>query len=204
MAKKWSRKKGSHMKIRKLLLLGCAALASVALAAPAAASAAGWQHEGVPLAEHAEIGLFGSEIFVTEAGGLICEVDATLTAEPGSTGQIGNYESTKCQGLFGEIAGCTVVSAEQTEGPWTVHVTEADLDATGVTLTRTFDPECPVETIESHIPELTLVPVEPAAIAEIEYSGEGEASIDGGPAGEYQSIGSWFVAGEASGTYGIG
>jgi hypothetical protein len=192
------------MKLRKILLLGCTALASVALAAPAAASAAEWQHSGEPLAEHVEIGLFGSEISVTEAGGLICEVDATLTAEPGSSGQIGNYEATKCQGLFGEIAGCTLVSAEQTEGPWAVDVTEADLDATAVTLTQTFDPECPVKTIETHIPSLTLIPIEPSSITEIEYFGEGEASINGGPAGEYQSIGSWFVAGEASGTYGIG
>jgi hypothetical protein len=192
------------MNLRKLPLLGCAALVALALAAPAGASASEWRHEGEPLAEHVEIGLFGSEIFVTEAGGMICEVDATLTTEGGETGQIGGYETTKCQGLFGEIAGCTVVSAEQAEGPWLLDVTAADFDLTGVTLIRTFDPECPVKKIESHIPSLTLVPVEPAAISEIEYFGGGEASVDGGPAGEYEVFGSFFLAGEAAGTYGIG
>jgi hypothetical protein len=193
---------GSQMKIRKILLLGCAAAAALALAAPAPASAAEWQHEGAPLEEHAEAALGGSEIFVTAAGGMICEVDATLTIVLSDTAQIANYAATKCLGLFGELAGCTVVAAEQTEGPWAAYLTAADLDVGAVTLTRTLDPECPVKKIESHIPELTMTPIEPEAITELEYFGSGEASIDGGPVGEYESFGSFFV--NPAGTYGIG
>lgn len=184
-------------------LLGLVALLALALVGPASASAtAVWQHEGAPLGEHAEMSLEGSQIFVTEAGGMICEVDATLTAEPGSTGAVTNIASTKCQGLFGELAGCTVTRTEQPAGPWDVHVTTSDLVVTKAALVRTFNEGCPVKRIESTIPELTTTLVEPGAIGEIEWSGEGSASIDGGPAGEYQEFGSWFVT--PAGTYGIG
>jgi hypothetical protein len=184
-------------------LLGLVALLALALVGPAGASASAvWQHEGVPLEEHVEIGLEGSQIFITEAGGMICEVDATLTAEPGSTGTVTNITTTKCQGLFGELAGCTVTGAEQPEGPWDVHVTTTDLDVTGVALVRTFNEGCPVKKIESNIAELTYSLPEPGAIGEIEYFGGGSASIDGGPEGEYEEFGSWFVT--PAGTYGIG
>jgi hypothetical protein len=148
------------------------------------------------------MGLEGSQIFITEAGGMICEADATLTAEPGSTGAVTNIAATKCQGLFGELAGCTVTGVEQPAGPWDVHVNTGDLTATGVALVRTFNEGCPVERIESSISELTTTLVEPGAISEIEYFGNGSASIDGGPPGEYEEIGSWFVT--PAGTYGIG
>ncbi len=184
-------------------LLSLVAMLVLALAGPAGASAtAVWQHEGAPLEEHAEMSLEGSQIFITEAGGMICEADATLTAEPGSTGVVTNVASTKCQGLFGELAGCVVTGTEQPAGPWDVHVNTGDLTATEVALVRTFNEGCPVETIESSIPELTTTLVEPGAISEIEWFGGGEASIDGGPAGEYEEIGSWFVT--PAGTYGIG
>ncbi|HEU4737930.1 MAG TPA: hypothetical protein VFS54_02480 [Solirubrobacterales bacterium] len=187
----------------ELGLLGLVALLALALAGPASASAeAVWQHEGVPLAGHAEMGLEGSQIFVTEAGGMICQSEATLTAEPGSTGVVTELTTTKCQGLFGELAGCTATGGEQLAGPWDVHVTTSDLVVTKAALVRTFNEGCPVKRIESSIPELTTTLVEPGAIGEIEWSGEGSASIDGGPAGEYQEFGSWFVT--PAGTYGIG
>lgn len=184
-------------------LLSLVAMLMLALAGPAGASASAvWQHEGAPLAEHAEMGLEGSQIFITEAGGMICEADATLTAEPGSTGAVTNVASTKCQGLFGELASCTVTGTEQPAGPWDVHVTTTDLVVTEAALVRTFNEGCPVKRIESSIPELTTTLVEPGAIGEIEWSGSGSASIDGGPAGEYEEFGSWFVT--PAGTYGIG
>jgi hypothetical protein len=199
-----SEEEGIEMNLRKLMVVGCALMLALALAGPASAAAAEWKHEGAALEEHVEIGFIGSEIFITEAGGMLCEVDATLTTEGGKSGQISNYETTKCMGLFGELAGCTVVATEQPGGPWPVDVNETDLTATEVTLLRTFDEGCPVRTIESTIPALTMTSPEPEAISELEYFGGGGASIDGGPVGEYEVIGSWFVTGEASGTYGIG
>lgn len=183
-------------------LLGLAALLVLALAGPAGAAAAEWTHEGAPLGEHAQLGLEGSQVFITEAGGMICEADATLTAEPGSSGSVRGLTSTKCQGFFGELAGCFVTGTEQPSGPWPVHVTATDLDVTGVTVVRTMNEGCAVKTIESTIPELTYSLVEPSAIGEIEYFGGGSASIDGGPAGEYEEFGSWFVT--PVGTYGVG
>lgn len=184
-------------------LLGLVALLALALVGPAgAAASAVWQHEGGPLEEHVEIGLEGSQILVTEAGAMICEVDATLTVAPGSTGQVANLTSTKCQGLFGELAECTVTGSEQPAGSWDVHVTTTDLVVTEAALVRTFDAGCPVKRIESNIPELTYLLPEPGAIGEIEYFGGGGASIDGGAAGEYEEFGSWFVT--PAGTYGIG
>jgi hypothetical protein len=185
-------------------LLGLVALLALALAGPAGAAAAEWQHEGAPLEEHTEIGLFGSQIFTTSAGSMICENEATLTAEPGSTGRITNVRTTKCMGLSGQMVGCTVVGTEQPAGAWPVHVNPTDLTATKVTLRRTFNAGCPVKEIESTIPALTLTLVEPESITEIEYFGNGSASVNGGPAGKYELVGSWFVAGAASGTYGIG
>jgi hypothetical protein len=184
-------------------LLGLVALAALALVGPASASAtAVWEHEGAPLEEHAEIALHGSQVFITEAGGMICEVDATLTAEPGSTGQVGNFTSTKCQGFFGELAGCTVTETGQPAGPWDVHVNTTDLTVTEAALVRHFDEGCPVTTIESNIAELTYLLPETTNISEIEYFGNGGASIDGGEVGEYEEIGSWTVT--PAGTYGIG
>jgi hypothetical protein len=189
---------------RKILLLGCASLASVALAAPAAASASVWQHEGAPLEEHVEIGLVGGEVFVTQAGAMICNVHATLTTEGGEMGEITSFEATKCMGLFGELQECTLTSAEQAEGPWTVDVNAEDLTITDVAIHRTFAAGCPIETLDSQVAEVTTTLNEPAAIAELEYSAEGTSSADGGPEGEYSVFGSFAVEGEASGTYGIG
>ena len=194
------------MKLRKMLLLGAMAALALALAGPASAGAAEWKHGESPLEKHVEIGLFGSEVFVTEAGAMVCGVDATLTTEGGSSGEIGNYEATECMGLTGAMEGCTLASAEQVGGPWAVDVNATDLTVTGNTILRTFEPGCPVETIESTIPALTTTTPDPTAITELEYFdfGSGSASIDGGVASKYQVFGSWFLAGEASGTYGIG
>jgi hypothetical protein len=183
-------------------LLSLVAVMALALVGPAAASATNvWQHNGAPLGEHVEMGLEGSHILTTAAGGLICEAEATLTAEPGSTGQVTNYTTRKCMGLFGELAGCTVVRTEQ-RAPWHVHVNTGDLTSTEVALVRTFNDACPVKRLETNIPELTMTLVEPSEISEIEYSGSGEASINGGPPAEYEEFGSWFVT--PAGTYGIG
>lgn len=185
-------------------LLGLVAVIALALVGPAAAAAepAEWQHEGAPLTEHASLGLEGSQVFVTAAGAMICEGHATLTAEPGSTGAVTEFASTKCMGLSGKLAGCTVVGTQQPEAGWPVDVNTSDLTATEVSLVRTFNEGCPVKRIESNIAALTTTLVEPGAIGEIEYFGSGEASIDGGPAGEYEEFGSWFVT--PAGTYGIG
>jgi hypothetical protein len=185
-------------------LLSLVAVLALALVGPAGAAAAEWKHAGAPLEEHVEIGLFGSQIFTTEAGTMICEVDATLTAEPGSSGTVTNIRTKKCMGLTGSLVGCTVIRTEQPGGPWPVHVNATDLTVTNATLLRTFNAGCPVKQVESTIPELPYILVEPESITEIEYFGNGSASVNGGPAGEYEEFGSWFVAGEASGTYGIG
>jgi hypothetical protein len=192
------------MTSRRMGLFALVAVIALALAGSATAAAAEWKHEGAALEEHVEIGLFGSQVFTTEAGTMICEAEATLTTEGGSTGSLTNFKTTKCMGLTGSMMGCTVVSSRQPNGPWAVDVNATDLTATNVTLLRTFNSGCPVQQIESTIPELTYVLVEPEAITEIEYFGNGSASVNGGPAGEYEEFGSWFVAGEASGTYGIG
>jgi hypothetical protein len=189
---------------RRTGLLSLVAVLALALVGPAGAAAAEWKHEGAPLAGHTEMGLFGSQVFTTSAGSMICEVEATLTAEPGSSGSVTNFKTNKCMGLSGSMVGCTVIRSEQPAGAWPVHVNATDLTATKVTLLRTFNAGCPVKQIESTIPELTNLLVEPEAITEIEYFGNGSASVNGGPAGEYEVFGSWFVAGEASGTYGIG
>lgn len=53
-------------------------LLALALVGPAGASAtAVWELSGAPLEEHAEIGLEGSQSFVTEAGAMICEHSRT-------------------------------------------------------------------------------------------------------------------------------
>jgi hypothetical protein len=191
------------MTSRRTGLLSLVAVLALALVpASAAAEPAEWTHEGAALEEHAEISLEGSQVFVTAAGPMICDVDATLTAEPGSSGAVTDFTTGECMG-FGGMAGCTVTSTEPEAASWPVHVNTTDLTATEVTQVRNFNAGCPVKRIESTIPEMTTLLPEPhGAISEIEYFGNGEASIDGGAPGEYEEIGSWLVT--PAGTYGIG
>ncbi|HEV2726789.1 MAG TPA: hypothetical protein VGV34_00765 [Solirubrobacterales bacterium] len=182
-------------------LLSLVAVMALALVGPAAAAAAEWKHEGAPLGEHAEMSLEGSQIFTTEAGGMICEGHGTLTIEPGEKGEITSLEPTKCMGLFGELSGCTVIRTELLSNPQ-VDVRTEDLVATNATLRRIFNDACPVGQIEFTMGEMTMPVLTPTAIEEIEYFGTGEASIDGGEFGEYEEFGSWFVT--PAGTYGIG
>lgn len=190
------------MTSRRMGLLSLGVVLVLALVGPATAAATNvWQHEGTPLKEHVQMSLHGSQVFVTEAGGMICEVDAVLTAEAGSTGRVTNFQSKQCVGLFGELTGCTVKSSKQFGPFWHLQVNTGSLTAKEVAIVRELDEGCPVERVVSNIPKLTTLLPEPAAIGVIEYFGSGEAAVDGVP-GEYEEFGSWAVTPED--TYGIG
>lgn len=183
-------------------LLSLVAVLALALAGPTTAAATNvWKDSGAPLEEHVKASLHGSQLFASEKGGMICEVDAVLTAEPGSTGRVTNFQSKKCVGLFGELASCTVESSQQFGPFWHVDVETGFLQV-NVPVLRYFDKGCPVERMATSIPNMATVPLEPKSIYEVEYAGSGEASFDGGPSGEYEEFGVWLVT--PAGTYGIG
>jgi hypothetical protein len=192
------------MKLEKILLLAAMALAASAFVVPATASAAVWLHEGVPVEEHVELDLTGAEVFQTPKGGMICNLQATLATNGGSTAEIAGvaFENEGCTG-FGGLAKCTLIAAEATSSPWTVDVNAEDLTITSNDIRRTFDPECPVEELESKVAALKATPDNTGAIAELAFSGEGTAHFEASET-TYTTFGSFILDEEDAGTYGIG
>lgn len=195
------------MSIKRAFSLLGIAFAACVLAAPAVASAAVWKDAGVPLKKQAKIFLFGGEVIEVGLGtGVSCATEATLTMTPGSTGQITEFRLIEeaCTG-FGELAECEVVAASAQNMPWDVHVNATDLTFTGVKVSRVFDPGCPIEELESKVPQLTVTLETPAAIAEMETFGSGVARIEPGTVeAELVTFGAFQVNPLLAGTYGIG
>ena len=138
--------------------------------------------------------------------GVSCAAEATLRMTPGSTGQVTEFRPIEetCTG-FGELAECEVVSAAVQNLPWDVDVNASDLTFTGTKVSRVFDPGCPIEELESKVPQLTVTLETPAAIAEMETSGSGVARIEPETVeAELTTFGALQVNPLFAGTYGIG
>jgi hypothetical protein len=128
---------------KKMMLLASLVLAATALAAPVAQ--AEWTHKGVPLKEHKQITLHGTAMFHAPfgLGTFHCEdVTATITAEPGSTGSVTEFEpaTETCSGT-GIFTNCTLEEHSNT-APWVAHANTgskknkipADITVTGPTI----------------------------------------------------------------------
>lgn len=164
------------MSIKKMLLLAGMALAVVALAGPASASAEPltWldNHEVLGAEEHATEEYEGpARFFGAGEDSFGCEVTVVLTAEGGHTGTITKFEPTTetCTGT-GAFAGCELAN-HSASTPWDVDVTTTDLVVTDVTIHNEYDEACAVETTHLEFPELTAVPDENTTISTLTVSG---------------------------------
>lgn len=167
---------------KKPLLIAIYALAATAaLALPASASAAVWQHEGKELKSKVELSLTGGEFIEVSGAVLLCETTATMTTEGGSTAKITAYDvkEATCVGLAGKLEGCEVTAATPKNLSWGVSVTTGDLSAKEVAMAYTFDKACEIQKIETSFPSLTLTPESPEAIRFFHFGQETKAQVDG-------------------------
>lgn len=183
------------MKFDKRLLAALALAAGLLAINASAASAAVWKDKGVNVASHVSFNLTGGEVFDTGAGGMSCQVFATITTEGGSTGKISKWEVKSCSGAFGNLSACEVLATEAKGLPWTVDVNAADLTITNMRLRRTFKNGCAIKEVDKTVTSTTVTPDVASAIAEVEFLGVN---------GEYESFGSLAVDAPNAGTYGIG
>jgi hypothetical protein len=158
--------------LKKMMLLAGMALALVAFAGTASASAASWVHwttiEGVE--EHTTIEAFEEDFtgfaqFAAEAApanNFGCVVHAHLVASTvngEAHGEITSFEVTTetCKGE-GAFAACKL-KADSSTVPWTVDVNTSDLTITGVGITNQYEGEkCPFTGSSLSFPEITATP----------------------------------------------
>ena len=110
------------MRFKKLTLLAGMALAVVAFAIPASASAGAWQHNGAPLSGHLEQSYEGRLAFNTGVNGQFsCQVTVTITAEGPNNAQIQEFEPTTgtCEGQIA-FKGCELIH-HTANLPWSVN-----------------------------------------------------------------------------------
>jgi hypothetical protein len=184
------------MKINKLVAVAGLVVLVMAVVGTASASASVWKKEGTTFKGFVELGLTGGEIFESGgANGMSCKVNATLTTEGGSVGQITAFKTVECPTGFGTMAGCTLTGSEAKGLPWNVTVNTSTLTITGMHVKRTFKTGCAITELNKTVTTTTVTLNTPAKITEMEYAGE----ITG-----YKAFGSWTVEGTNSGKYGIG
>jgi hypothetical protein len=199
------------MRKSKKLWLAAATGAAVALAAMAllVGAASGttsvWLHKGEPVKEHVELSLTGEDVIEVGTSVLLCNSGATMATNGGSTAEITAYtvEKASCVGLEGKFKGCTVTSATAKGLPWSVSVATAELIAKEVGVAYSLDEGCPIASIETSFPEVTLFPEEPSAIRFFHFSETGSGKVNGEKA--TLTDGDVLELPEAKyGTYGIG
>lgn len=192
------------MKKRKNVLL-IAGIALAAMALPASASAAVWQHEGKELKSKVDFSLTGGEFIEVSGAVMLCENTATMTTEGGSTAQITAYDvkEATCIGLAGKLEGCEVTAATPKGLSWGVSVNTSDLTAKEVAVDYSFDKACEIQKIEINFSKLTLTPEEPEAIRLFRFNQETKAKVDGKEASLVYSGSLNLPEGDFD-TYGIG
>jgi len=197
---------------KKMLMIASAALAVVALAAPASALA-DWTHGEAPLEGTADVTFAGPASFSAPAAeaGASATLSATVTLEEGSTGKLSSVSATNCVGT-GKLAGLTCTSTfEATKGtgwapvsstdPWIVHCnTGGSITITHIRITNHYylDKAHTIKVKETVLTgDVTVTPHKPAAISTVTLSSENAEVAGAGPA-----IISGELAATPSGTYG--
>jgi hypothetical protein len=188
--------------IKRAMLLAVAALAAMAVAAPAS-SVASWDHAGVPLTKNAVVTFSGTASFSNFLGGISCSnVHASVTLEPGTTGKVTSFEptnpNTTCT-TSGVLASCKVkVGGTTTEGlPWVVHTNTSTISITNVKITTHLEGPCGISKTEIGPGTVTATPDSKTGVKKITLSGSLPSST-----GLPVTIGGSLNA-SPSGTYGI-
>jgi hypothetical protein len=192
---------------KKTMLLVTAAVAMVALAVPAAASAGGTLfHEGKEVAtdSHVSIELTGRATFdiPDAASSFGCDVHSDVTLKAGHPSHgTATFEITTetCEGE-GLLAGCELED-HSTNGPFTVTVTTEDFIIHDIEINNEFKPGCFVPGSQLTFDEVTATPDATGAISTVELEGDGIDHVTGLP---IEATGDLSVGGGNAGTYGIG
>jgi hypothetical protein len=161
---------------KKMMLLASLALAALAFAVPASASASGhFTDNHGPVTGSVTASFSGPATFVVpNVASYECIVHATVTVETAG-GTIKSFEPTKntCVG-GGALTNCELTSATAT-GELTPTAT--DIDIKNFTLLNTFASPCPIPVVHA-TGELTAIPDNTTTISELTV--EGSLAITGG------------------------
>lgn len=195
------------MSIKKMMLLATTAIAAMAFAVPAGASASGmFYHNGAELKGTANVNFSGGIAFFTGLGGIECvgHAEAELKTSSGSVKSLVITTST-CKG-FGAFAGCKVIGDEPTT-PWALTPTANVIDLQGVVIHNEFEeiaggPGCGAEFATINFENVTLTPNDKTKIGSVTVSGEGIVEVFGLEL-EAEALGALSVTSGNSGTYGI-
>lgn len=156
------------MSLKKILTLASMALAAVALAVPATASAVPKVVDigtGKDIAVGAQSHFQGTAKFESLGTGVSCTIaTSTLTATSTTTGTA-TFEApdvTKCTGFGFTFAGCVAKEVKMTNGPFVVHtMTPHDFTVTNVEIFTQFVTDaakCAHHAVELTFPEMTIAP----------------------------------------------
>jgi hypothetical protein len=185
------------MNIKNALLLTSMALASAALVLPVGASATMLYHNGKPIeGEEAPIKLSGTINVKSASGGVDCKHH--LTVDPGTAdAKVTKVETTTltCVGT-GPYLGCTVISDQATNLPYTADYVGSTFVVTDTTID--YELNCFLKSFNFSVGELVLTADNAEAIKKFSVSGEG---LVGETAAEIS--GELEVVGEASGQYSL-
>jgi hypothetical protein len=185
--------------IKKMMLLAGMALALVAVAAPASASA-NWLHGGNPITTDQTVEFSGPARFFTALGGAEATIHVHATLKAGTTTAVINkFEATNCKGTGG-LAGTTCTTTAKGL-PWTAHVTPSNqIEITDVELHNLYwaGPHSggPVATT-TLIGDITATPDDAEAISSVSLSSS-NATANGNPAVVEGTLGV-----SPAGTYGL-
>jgi hypothetical protein len=221
------RKEGIEMSTKKTLLLATAALAAMALAVPAAASAE--VHPTLvdaeteePVAEETTFELSGSLTFETGGSGTTCIVHSVVTVTNAETFDA-TFEATipACEAFGKPFGNCTLeesnpVYEDETPG-WMVNLDDHSFTVENVEIHNVYDSGCPAgEYVDLEFESILAHPVDTEGETEteqpinhLEIKGEGNAIITDGPTGNpLNSLpnvteGTLTVTGEDAGKYKI-
>ncbi len=181
---------------RTLLAILLAAMAVLALAGPAAASAAVWKDGGTTVTGNFSIGLSGAENFEytgTSPGGMNCAIHMTMGQTSGAT-KVTAWSQTSCS-PFGSMTGCAVQTTEAIGLPWSATVNATNITVSGMHIKRKFKTGCSKTETNMTMTSTKFTPNSTSSITEFETLGE----ITG-----FKTYGSVTVDSPNSGTYGIG
>jgi hypothetical protein len=198
--------KGNKMSIRKAMLLASMAVAAVAFAAPAGASASGmFLNNGEEITEPIEVEFTGTVGYGGAAGSFVCGVHPVLTVSTNSaTINTLGLTTTDCNGTGG-FAHCHLSEASPTSGS-TLTPTATKIDLQGLKLFKRYttgDPGTGIGTsetpcgvasfpggLELTFENVSLTPDNPEAITSLTPSGNGVLDAIGvGPIAATEAFG---------------
>jgi hypothetical protein len=196
-----------HFMLKKMMLLASLALAVVAFAAPASASAQGTLFDGttpIPTGNHITLETTGVISFdvpeLASSFGCNSHPKVTLVSGHPSTGTVEafNITTSECAGT-GLLEGC--VLANDTTNKPAVDVSATVLTITNIEINNVFAEGCIVPGSKLTFPAVVATPDNTKSISSVKVSGNGVDDVTGLL---IEATGTLNIAGGAAGTYGIG